>query len=190
MKLLIVIFSSICSLLACGYSLWTFSIDPKNSNIQMLLEKELIHIEQLITKPNYVYERYNFKFGEKFKETEFPSSFYAIIDKDIYCYDLKHLTIGLEIKKSGNGIFEPRENMININSYCFPNKEELNSYIEQNKEEINKQKNKLFLENIIEKIVEKAFNILPYVIFFLMVITLLYFPVWTILLIKNHFFKK
>ena len=185
MKLIIVIFSSICSLLACGYSIGTFSIDPKKSNIQMLLEKELIHIEQVITKPNYVYESHNFKFSEKFIETEYPSSFYAIIDKDIYCYDLKHLTIGLEIKKSGDGTFEPRENMININSYCFPNKEELNSYIEQNKEEIDKQKNKLLLENIIENIVEIGFFIFPFSILFLFCVTIFYIIVWLIFLIKK-----
>lgn len=182
MKFIIVIFSTIYSLFACGYSLSLFSIDPNNSNIQMLLEKEMIHIEQIISKPDYIYERHNLKFGEKFIETTYPISFYAIIDKDIYCYDLKHSTIQLEIKKSGDGMFEPKENMINMNSYCFQNKEDLNSFLTLNKEDINKQKNKLFLEDIEEKL----YNILPFLAFFILLAFILLFPVLLIL----FFIKK
>lgn len=189
MKLFFLMLISVYSLFGCGYSIYSFVIDPKSDNIQMLLKQESIHIKQVITNnesgKNRIFEEYNFKFGEEFKQTKYDSAFFAVIDKDLNCYDLNDSKYSIEIKKSGDGIWEPAENMIKLHSYCFSTKVELDSFLEKNKSDLQKEKRALILKdfiNVSSSLLEFFFLFLVACLFVL----LLYFPFWLIF----YFVKK
>lgn len=187
MKFLFIIFVSVYSLFGCGYSISDFYIEPKSSNIQMLLEKEAIILKQT-TYNNQDYTHYDFqefylKYGEPLKEAKYNTSFFAIIDKDIYCYDIEDSSISLQIKKQGDGVFEPTNNMINNHSYCFLNKEEIEPFILKNKIEIEKQKEEL---NSF-----KAFDpIISFILVFLISILLSFFILKILIYLIFKIFSK